>query len=107
MREQLDCNPRPSRTAPSRWPRRARPRSTRESTQAPLLYLSTDGGITWNPAATGLPNSSDLQAVFLNPTNNGSAFVTFGAYADAFVTKVNASATGLIYSTSCWDRAET
>ncbi len=65
---------------------------------SPTLYLTTDGGATWNPAATGLGIASLSQIAF-DPSNGSVAYVTALVIQSAFISKLNASGTALIYST--------
>jgi hypothetical protein len=69
------------------------------SAQSPELYISTDGGTTWNPAATGLPTANALQVISFDPNDSARAYATAVTYNDAFVAKLNSTGKALVYST--------
>jgi sugar lactone lactonase YvrE len=64
----------------------------------PALYVSPDGGTTWNPAGTGLGIAS-LTQIVADPTNGAGAYALAGVTTAAFVSKINPTGGGLIYST--------
>jgi len=45
---------------------------------AQIVAKSTDGGLTWAPAATGINQSGDLVAVALAPSNPGTLYASIG-----------------------------
>jgi hypothetical protein len=60
------------------------------------VLKSTDGGISWNP--TGLVNNTVI-ALAIHPSVSGKVFVGGELSGDAFVAKLNATGSTLIYST--------
>jgi hypothetical protein len=64
---------------------------------SPVLYLSSDGGTTWNPAATGIGIASITSVVF-NPHSSTHAYALASVNYAGFVAKLNSTATSLVYS---------
>ncbi len=64
---------------------------------APVLYLSSDGGATWNSAATGLGIAS-IGSVVFDPSSANGAFALAAAFSTGFVAKLKSAAKSLMYS---------
>lgn len=62
------------------------------------VFKSTDGANTWNAAQSGLPNTQ-VNALVIDPANPATLYAGLRSNADVFVAKLNASGSGLIYST--------
>lgn len=64
------------------------------------VFKSTNGGSTWSPANNGL-RVQFVSALAINPTSSAvyAGVNAFTSDDDAFVTKINAAGTSLIYST--------
>jgi len=63
----------------------------------PGLFKSTDGGETWSE--TGLAGGRNIFALAIDPVNTSTLYAATSTLADAFVAKLNASGTALVYST--------
>jgi hypothetical protein len=64
----------------------------------PALYVSTNGGASWNSAGSGLGISSVTQIV-PDAINGAAAYALAPVATAAFVSAINPSGSGLIYST--------
>ena len=64
----------------------------------PPLYVSTDGGATWNPAGTDLGVAS-LSQIIADPTNGSAAYALAPVTQAAFAAKINPAGSALVYST--------
>ena len=64
------------------------------------IIKTTNGGTNWTPANTGLWNLS-VRAIAPHPTNGSILYVGTGTSfsSDCFVTKLNASGSGILFST--------
>ena len=62
------------------------------------LYISSDGGATWNPAGTGLGIANVTQIV-ADPTNSSGAYAIAGVLTSAFAAEINPTGSALVYST--------
>ena len=64
------------------------------------IIKTTNGGTNWTPANTGLWNLS-VRAIAPHPTNGSILYVGAGTSfsSDCFVTKLNASGSGILFST--------
>lgn len=64
------------------------------------IIKTTNGGTNWTPANTGLWNLS-VRAIAPHPTNGSILYVGAGTFfsSDCFVTKLNASGSGILFST--------
>jgi Calx-beta domain-containing protein/beta-propeller repeat-containing protein/carboxypeptidase family protein len=64
------------------------------------IIKTTNGGTNWTPANTGLWNLS-VRAIVPHPTNGSILYVGTGTSfsSDCFVTKLNASGSGILFST--------
>ena len=65
---------------------------------SPTLYVSQDSGATWSPAGTGL-EVARLTQIVPDPSSGTSAYALAQVANAAFVTKINPSGNGLVYST--------
>ena len=63
----------------------------------PGVLKSTDGGNKWSE--TGLTGGLTIFSVAINPVNTSTLYAATSTLVDAFVTKLNASGTALVYST--------
>jgi hypothetical protein len=63
-----------------------------------LIYLSIDGGNTWNLASTGLGGAS-IQGLLVDPFNSARAFAFATVPYNGFVAKLNSTGTAFTYST--------
>ena len=70
----------------------------------PGVFKSTDGGETWRE--TGLAGGVDILALAIDPLNTSTLYATTSTTIDAFVAKLNASGTALVYSTYLGGRNE-
>jgi hypothetical protein len=62
------------------------------------IYVTHDGGTTWTPAGSGL-GAATVSQILLDPSNNSGAYALAGVSGVAFVTAINSTGSGLIYST--------
>jgi hypothetical protein len=63
----------------------------------PGVFKSTDGGGKWS--GTGLTGGLGIFALAIDPVNSSTLYAATTARNDAFITKLNASGTALLYST--------
>ena len=76
-------------------------------TSSGTVQASSDGGSTWNPAGTGLPqnlhqlNDADGTRIVADPTNSAKAWVTTNPNpaSTGFVSKVDSTGSAFIWST--------
>ncbi len=64
----------------------------------PVVYLSNDGGTTWNAASTGLGNASPSQFV-LSLASSSQVFALTSVISTSWVAKLNNVGSALTYST--------
>ncbi len=64
----------------------------------PALYVSADGGATWNATGTGLGLASISKIVF-DPLASGTLYVTAPTAQSAFVSEIDPTGGSLVYST--------
>jgi hypothetical protein len=65
---------------------------------SPPMYVSPDGGVTWNPAGDGLGVAAISQIV-PDPANTSGAYGVASVIPVAFAAAINPTGSGLIYST--------
>jgi autotransporter-associated beta strand protein len=63
------------------------------------VYKSTDGGTTWAQNNTGLGSTTPVFALAIDATSSSTVYAASSGGSDAFVTKLNAAGSGLVYST--------
>ncbi len=61
------------------------------------IYRSADGGETWSQRAAAA--QTGLSSLTVDPANSEVLYAGFASQADAFVTVLNSTATGFVYST--------
>ncbi len=62
------------------------------------IFKSTDGGASWNAASKGLP-AGDVTALAIDPRNPATVYSSMRfTGSDAFVAKLNASGSAIVYS---------
>jgi len=77
----------------------ANPLTVYAATQNPPgVYVSTDGGATWNPSGAGLGPAVPTQFIF-SPAGNGTAYALAPVTTSGFAAKINPTGAGLVWST--------